>query len=152
MLAMTEWVCSAGSRFRDVSCRNVEITAFWPPARTIRPGSRVLHPGLGGVSLEPVERPGDGAIVGVDDARIPADERNQGHGLGRREGEVAPGPVVNLSLPGPAAKTPPGAVGHIDPRVPPGTRPDRLRPSSPKASAPLPAQALEARCSAESFA
>ena len=39
---MTAWVCSCGSRLRDVSWRNVAATIFWPPARTIRPFSGSL--------------------------------------------------------------------------------------------------------------
>ena len=61
-------------------------------------GRRILHPGLGGVFLEPAERANHGPIVGVDDARVAADQRGKGYGLGRGEGQIAPGAVVYLSV------------------------------------------------------
>ena len=98
MLAITAWVWSAGSRLREVSWVKVAITVFWPPVRTIAAGLGVLHPGLGDVLLEPRQRARDGPVMGIDDARVAADERGQGNGFRGREGEVAAGAVLDATV------------------------------------------------------
>ena len=62
------------------------------------PGFRILHAGLGGVLLDPGERCRHGAVVRLDDALVAADQRSDGDRLGRGEGEVAAGTMVDLPV------------------------------------------------------
>ena len=77
------------------------------------PRNRVLHPGLGGVPLEPAERTPDRPVVGLDDARVAADQRRQGYRFRRAEGQVAARPVVDFAVADPTAETPAGSVRDL---------------------------------------
>ena len=106
-------------------------------------GFRVLHPGLGGVLLEPVERAADGAVVGVDHARVAADQRRERDGFGGAEGQVAAGTVVELSVVPHASEPLAGAVGHaaFEDR-PEGVGIDRSVEAEPGRAAPGPGAGL----------
>ena len=111
-----------GDHRMGVQCR-VEVSGSLVPEpgdhRLLVPGSHhasrrgVPHPGLGGVLLEPVERAPDRPVVGLDDARVAADERGEGHRFRRAEGQVTAGAVVNLAIAHPAAEALPRAVRHF---------------------------------------
>ena len=112
---------------------------------------RVLHPRLGRVPLEPVERAPDRPVVGLHDALVVADERSQGDGLESRKRQVTVRMVVDPAVPRPAAEPPLGAVRHhaLQHRLE-CAGVDRAFKAELGCSRPV--QALAARCSGESFA
>ena len=74
---------------------------------------RVLHPGLGGVALDPGKRRLHGTVVDVGHAGVAADQRGQRDRLRGREGDVAAGAVEQLAVAVAAPELAPGAVGHL---------------------------------------
>ena len=113
MLARTAWVWSWGSRLREASCRKVAATVFWSPARTIRPVSGSFNRVSAALPLDPGQRALDGPVMGLDDAPVAADQRRERDGFGGREGEIAPGPVLQGPIGSPASELPSGAVGRL---------------------------------------
>ena len=75
-----------------------------------RTRSGVLHPGFRDMAFDPVEGAPDGAVVGLDDAPVAADQGGQGDRLRRAEGEVAAGPMVERAVLSHPAQPPAGAV------------------------------------------
>ena len=73
------------------------------------PGPGLAHPGLGDVFLHPGEGARHGDLVGPYRAPVAAQVDQQRDGLGRREGEVAAGTVVDdavlAPLPEPLSRT-----------------------------------------------
>ena len=113
MLAITEWVCSAGSRLREVWCRKVCDYRLLIARPNHATGRWVLHPCFGGVAFEPVERAPDCTVVRLDDAVVAADQGGERDGLRRGEGEIATGTVADFAVADPAAEPPPGTVRHL---------------------------------------
>ena len=72
----------------------------------------IHRPGLDHVLLDPGEGPLHGGVVGGDDPRVAADQGRDGYGLGRREGHVPAGAVVDRTVPQPAAEPAARAVRH----------------------------------------
>ena len=72
----------------------------------------ILHAGFGGVLLDPGKGCRDGAVVGVHDARVAADERGDGDGFRSAEGQVAAGTVQDLAVLAAAPEPGVGAVRH----------------------------------------
>ena len=62
--------------------------------------------------LDPGEGGRDGAVVGLDDAVVAADQGGDGDGLRRAEGQVAAGAVEDLAVPAAAAELFPGTVRY----------------------------------------
>ena len=73
----------------------------------------VHHSGLRHVALDPIKRLAHGSIVGTHDPVVPADQRGQRHGFGRRESQVPAGAVVDTALPVLAAQVYARAVGNF---------------------------------------
>ena len=152
MLASTAWVWSWGSRLRLVSWRNVAATIFWLPTRAILPVSGSFILVSAAFPLDPGQRGRHGAVVRVDDPVVAADQRGDGDGLGRAEGEIAAGAVQDLAVPAAPPELLPRAVRHpaFEDR-PEGVGVDRALQAE-LLPPPLPAQALASRCSGSSFA
>ena len=85
--------------------------------------SRVLHPCLGGILLDPGERRLHRPVVRLDDAVVAADQGGDGDGLRGGEGEVAAGTV-------PEGVRRPCRGGRASVPEPSGTLPSRTCPKS----------------------
>ena len=133
---------------RDVSCRKVAATIFWPPARTIAPvaGSR-SRVSTAFFSVQP--------RVALTALSCAATMRSSPPTIAIRDTDF--GALSVTSRPGRCVRLPSSSLRPR--RRPPGTSPSRTRrnasgstgPSSPSASAPLPAQALASRCAPSSL-
>ena len=77
------------------------------------PRLRVLHAGLDDVPFDPSEGALHRFVVSGDDAAIAADQGGERDRLGRGEGEVASGTVMDVALPVPASETIARSVGHL---------------------------------------
>ena len=73
----------------------------------------VLHPGLDNALLDPGEGPPHRPAVGLRDAGVAADQRGEGDGLRRGEGQVASRPVVEAAVLVPAAEPVSGPVRDL---------------------------------------
>ena len=72
----------------------------------------IHRPGLDDVLLDPGEGPLHCRVMGGDDAFVAADQGRDGYGLGRGEGDVAAGAMVDRAVPQPAAEPAARAVRH----------------------------------------
>ena len=109
-VAITEWGCSAGSRFPEVWVPEGGDHGLLVPGPDHTAGRPVLYPGLGGFLLEPAGRAPDRPITGLDNAFVAANERRKGYGLGRGKRQVAAGAVADLTVADPTPEPPPGSV------------------------------------------
>ena len=112
MLAITAWVCSAGSKLREVSWRKAAMTVFWSPVRTIRPVSGSFIRVSATFFSNQARVRANGPVVGLDDARIAADECGERDRFRGREGEVAAGAVLAFAVLAHAPELAPGPVRH----------------------------------------
>ena len=151
MLAITAWVCSAGSRLRELSWRKAATTVFWPPVRTMRPVSgSFVRVSATFFSNHPIVRATARSWASTTRASPPTSAASETD-FGAERVRSRPGrcwrspslPMRPSRRPEPSGTTPSSTARNASgPTV----------PSSPASAAPVPSQALAARCSASSFA
>ena len=151
MFAITACVWSWGSRLRETSWRKVAITAFWSPVRTMRPLSASIV--LVSTTFFSIQ-----ASVLRTAASWAATMRSSPPIRAAMDTDLGAEKVT--SRPGRWSIVPSPSLRPSRRPEPSGTSPARMSlktsgstdPESPRASAPLPAQALASLCAGSSFA